>query len=495
MKAPHRIGWRWLQDRADDAGVYFSAAEEFVADPNATPDLDTEDPIRAPLKELNQQFAVVQIGSDVLILQEHRDAPRFLTQSGFQLLFANRRIQRRDGKPGDTEPLAKAWLAWGERRQFARVVFKPGESQLPADEYNLWRGWNVEPSEHGSCDRFLAHLRDIVCNGEGEHYDWLLDWLAHLFQFPQEKPGTAIGLQGGQGAGKSIVGQVLKKLLGPCHAVADKPEHVTGHFNAHLAHNVLLQAEEAFWAGSKAAESSLKHLVTGSSMRIERKGVDCEEMPNYTRLLITSNNDRLWPTALDDRRLAMFRVRDTRAGDYDYFDALFAELDAGGYQRLLHLLLTRAIDRSRLRRAPTTEAFLDQATRSMTPEDMWLLALLEHGEIPGDVEQDGCVKVASQRLYEHYCASLPSRAQPKANTEFGLFVKEHLGATRTGKRVPVSGAFSRSRSYELRIQSLTNCRAQYSSRGRAAQQVWEAPNAWSGINEYDELRNSESAAA
>ena len=91
-----------------------------------------------------------------------------------------------------------------------------------------------------------------------ELYEWLLDWMAHLFQFPQEKPGTAVVLTGGQGAGKSIVGNVLKKLLGRYHVVAEKSEHVVGRFNDHLEDCLRLQCEEAFWGGSKQAAGALK---------------------------------------------------------------------------------------------------------------------------------------------------------------------------------------------------------------------------------------------
>jgi phage/plasmid-associated DNA primase len=108
--------------------------------------------------------------------------------------------------------------------------------------------------------------------------DWFLDWLAHLFQQPQAKIGIAVALRGGQGAGKSIVGAVLKKLLGRYQVVVDKPDQVVGRFNSHLASCLLLQAEEAFWGGTRSAAGALKHLVTGEQLVIERKGIDSVEM-------------------------------------------------------------------------------------------------------------------------------------------------------------------------------------------------------------------------
>jgi hypothetical protein len=437
------------------------------------------DPLLGPLAELNARYAIVQMGSDVLIMQERGgDPPAFLNRAAFELLHRNRRVPLRGGKPGTTESLGKAWLAWGDRRTYNAVVFKPGLHDMPPNEFNLWRGWAIAPSSNGNCDRFLEHLRHVVCLGKADDFEWLLDWTAHIFQRPQEKPGVAVGLQGRQGAGKSIVGQILQKLLGPYHATVDKPEHITGHFNAHLAHNLLLQAEEAFWAGSKSAEGTLKHLVTGPTLRIERKGIDSVEMPSYTRLLISSNNDRVWPTALDDRRLAIFRVSDERAGDHDYFRGLFEELASGGYEHLLHLLLTRSIDHARLQRPPLTEALLEQAAESLSPEEAWLHSLLEDGEIEGTICDDGSALVASASLFESYRASLSSRHHAKTRQAFGVFLRQQIATERTSKQVRVSNSDGRCRSYELRVPPLAECRKRYAGKGRAAQQTFVGPDLW-----------------
>jgi hypothetical protein len=209
----------------------------------------------AALRELNQTYVVVQNGRDVVILQATADSQHYelMQESDFRRWLANRFIEvppRGEGDKLQRISLAAAWLQWDGRREFARVVFKPGE-QVPPDEFNIWRGWGVTPSPAGSCKQFLAHLRDIVCNGNVEHYHWLLDWLADIVQHPQRKLGYAVAFQGLMGTGKSLVGVALKAILGRHRVVVDKPRQVTGNFNAHLEACLLLQAEEAFWAGER----------------------------------------------------------------------------------------------------------------------------------------------------------------------------------------------------------------------------------------------------
>jgi hypothetical protein len=477
LHPPYRVGWSWLQEQAETLGDYTSAQDEFGVDADASPPASTAGPIAGPLEELNESYAVVQVGSDVVIMQERGvEPPVFLTQTSFALRFSNREVPSAHGRPGATEPLTKAWLAWPQRREYDRVVFKPGDLDT-APDYNLWQGWAVEPSPTGSCDLFLRHLRDVVCLGEDAHAEWLLDFLAHIFVAPQQKPGVTVGLQGVQGSGKSIVGDVIGKLIGSAyHVTANTTEQVVGRFNAHLAQCLLLQAEEAFWAGNKSAEGALKHLVTGATQRIERKGIDSEEMPSFTRLFITSNEDRLWPTAIDDRRLAIFRVSDERVGDRGYFNALFAELDAGGYSKLLHTLLSRRVDIDRLRHAPRTAALVEQAEQSLSHEESWLLGLLTHGKLEGVSLPDGGVRVTASSLRDSYLRSLPARAYAKNPQSFGRFLQKQLGTTRAGSRTRVGGMLG-VRTYDLEVPLLSACRVVYSARGRAAMQDWDDPDA------------------
>lgn len=486
FQGPFRVGWSWIQRQAQALGDYCPAQDEFEADPNATPpDPEAGDPRLRALRELNETYAVVQVGGDVAILQERRDGEvAYLSKSAFDLKLANRTVRNLQ-HPARTQKLSRAWLDWENRREYEEVVFKPGEEEEVPTEYNLWTGWGVSPSKEGSCQVFLEHLREVVCGGVQEHFDWLLDWMAHLFRYPQVKPGIAVALKGGQGAGKSIVGAVMKVLLGRHQVVADKASQVVGRFNAHLAHCLLLQAEEAFWGGSKADVGILKHLVTGETLRIERKGIDSVEMPNFTRLLITTNEDKVWQTDPDDRRLAIFEVSQERVGDSRYFQSMMEELERGGYQRLLHILQNRTLSSSRLPNPPTTTALLAQAAESMGPEELWLLDLLSRGEIEGELDVDGGVRVALSVLHESYSASLTTKFQRKSAPAFAHFLSQQLKAKKTGNRPRVRGTLgSKTRSTEYRLPPLDQARKHYSGRGRAAAREWEEPNEWVLLNEF-----------
>ena len=75
------------------------------------------------------------------------------------------------------------------------------------------------------------------------------------------------------------------------------PKHVVGNFNGHLRDVLLLFADEAFFAGDRAADGVLKGLITEPSLMIERKGVDAVRAPNLLRVIMATNSDWAVPAA------------------------------------------------------------------------------------------------------------------------------------------------------------------------------------------------------
>jgi len=470
LSPPFRIGFERLQRFARELGDYDWAADEFG--------LAEHDPFERAVHATNNTYAVVQIGSDVCILQERGEEIRFMRPSHFELKLKPHSVPV-GAKKKKWIPLSKAWLEWPGRREYDRVVFKPGVADT-RDDFNLWRGWAVEPSAAGDCTLFLSHLKEVVCDGDEDHFNWLLDWMADMIQNPMSKPGIAVALQGGQGAGKSIVGATMKAILGKHQTVADQPGQVTGRFNAHLEYCLLLQSEEAFWAGGKSDVGRLKNLVTGETIRIERKGIDSVEVPSYTRLLITSNEDWVWPADIDDRRLVIFRVSNKHVGDRQYFHRLVEQLENGGYGKLLHTLQARAIDGWTRRESPLTDAFMAQVSESLTSEMAWTLKLLEAAELYRcEVLSDGSVQVALAVLYDSYVTSLEERRYMKSEEAFAFFIRDVLRAETTNRRIPVNtGRRGGVRSTLYRLPPVQELREWYSRSRRGAPQKWGDRDTW-----------------
>ncbi|WGS00104.1 DUF5906 domain-containing protein [Bradyrhizobium sp. ISRA443] len=330
--------------------------------------------------EINRSYALVIFGGKAMVVNEQPSGPvndrvRMMSFESMNSWFANRltEIEGADGKI-KTVTWAKAWHVHRDRRQYAGVEFFPNPDGVPStpNYLNTWRGFSVTPSPAGSCARFKEHLRVNVCRENEEYYRYLLGWMAHLVQKPRERPGIALVMRGRKGTGKTVVGDVLGSLFAPHYFPVDDARYLTGQFNMHMSSCLLLQADEAMWAGDKAAEGRLKGLLTSRIQMIEAKGVDPVRMENRVRVIMTSNEDWVVPATGDERRFFVLDVGSYAEQNNEYFAEMYDELDAGGREKLLHELLSFDLAKFDIWRIPQTKALLDQKLRSLDPiDDFW----------------------------------------------------------------------------------------------------------------------------
>ena len=269
-----------------------------------------------------------------------------------------------------------------DRRQYSGIEFHPDPHNAPGtpDYLNLWCGFAVTPKPKANgWKTFRDHLLVNVCAGDESLFDWVMGFFAHIVQRPRERIGVALVLQSGQGTGKTIVGHHFGALFPAHYFLVDDPRYVVGNFNVHMANCLLLQADEAVWAGDKAAAGRLKGLITSPFQQIEAKGIDPIRMNNFVRLVMTSNERWVVPAGMDERRFAVLEVDPRCAGDHDYFHEMQAELNDGGYAALLHDLLAFDLERINLRTIPKTTALLAQKERELDPIGAWWLDRLTAG--------------------------------------------------------------------------------------------------------------------
>jgi hypothetical protein len=235
---------------------------------------------------------------------------------------------------------------------------------------------------------------------------------------PRERMGVALVLRGRMGSGKTKVGEVFG-LLHPRHYfLVDDPRYVTGNFNAHMAACLLLQADEAVWAGDKSAEGRLKGLITAPIQQIESKGFDAIRLANYVRLVMTSNEDWVVPAGKDERRFCVLDVDPRCAQNHEYFAEMDQELAEGGLEHLLGDLLAFDLDSVNLRQIPRTEALLEQKIRSLDSVESWWFSTTRNSS-------EWLSEISKTELFDDYIASAHEigirRKQPRI--AFGIKFK------------------------------------------------------------------------
>ena len=216
------------------------------------------------IAELNGRYFVAAVGGKTLICSLVEDAATgrerlvFSREQDIKLQFAHRHYKVGETKNGSdiVKGLGEAWLNDHRRRTFRKIDLIP-EGHCPADVYNLWRGFGVEP-EPVPWPLIAQHLKDVLCGGNGDYYRWLLGWCAYCVQHPGKHAEVAVVLRGGKGVGKGMFGRMMLRLFQTHGLHITHSKHLVGAFNAHLIDCLFLFADEAFWAGDKQGEGALK---------------------------------------------------------------------------------------------------------------------------------------------------------------------------------------------------------------------------------------------
>lgn len=313
------------------------------------------------LQELNDQYAQVKIGGKIRFF----DGIDFLSKDDFTTVLGGQLIKT--GK--ETIPAAKKWLNWPGRKTYKGITFYPGE--VSSDILNLWKGWKFHPRQ-GEWGLFREHIEKNVCAGNGECINWLLDWVADVFQEPHKKKGTALVIYGDKGSGKSIFAETIGHLMKRGEFITlSNSDQATSRFNQLYERCLLLCADEAIFAGDKKIQGTIKNLITALYIWIERKGLEGYNAPNFTRFIFTTNEGWAISASKDERRYLVLKIDNGWQQKEKKFAAMLQQMEDGGYQAMMYDLMHRQIT-SDLRNPPKTEFLKEQIECTLPPVESFL---------------------------------------------------------------------------------------------------------------------------
>jgi hypothetical protein len=158
---------------------------------------------------------------------------------------------------------------------------------------------------------------------------------------------------------------------------------------------------------------------------IEQKGVDATVVRNCLHVLMASNESWVVPVGEAERRFAVFEVSNCRRQDSAWFRPLNAQLDNGGLEAMLHDLLAMDLGDWHPREVPKTEGLREQQARSLSPEDEWLVGLLQDGMLPGADPRNPHRAVSG----EHY-VNVVSGMSERCEKRSGLFDRARQSSPR-----------------------------------------------------------------
>ena len=264
-------------------------------------------------------------------------------------------------------------------RVYRSTCFNPNAAK--EDELNLWSDPPITPIA-GDWGMLKAHLVDVVCSSCPIKSDYLIKFLAHMLQKPDEKPGVMIVLKGQQGTGKGALLQIVQRIWQGTSLFTSNIEHVVGRFTGALELSYVVLLDEALFRGNRKGVDRLKSLLTESRCQIEEKGQPTRSIKSIHRFFATTNHDQFGHTDIDDRRHAFFEVSNCRQNDQEYFGRLFAAInDDNVIAAMMHDLKILDLTSFNVRVAPRTDDHGAQILKSLSGLDRYWYHLLSLGEI------------------------------------------------------------------------------------------------------------------
>ncbi|AQQ67473.1 hypothetical protein Mag101_07345 [Microbulbifer agarilyticus] len=198
------------------------------------------------------------------------------------------------------------WYKHPDRRQVDKenLVFDPTRRVDPDSHINMFRGLPLKPERNDDACVYIRNLLYTLCNEDSEVWTWIVRWLAYPLQHVGAKMATAVLMHSSvHGSGKSLFFDgVMRKIYGEYSRTLGQLQ-MESQYTDWISNLLYGLFEEIFSRSSKYShQGSLKQLVTGETVRVEKKFVSGWEEANHMNCVFLSNEIQPFPVEGYDRR-------------------------------------------------------------------------------------------------------------------------------------------------------------------------------------------------
>lgn len=258
------------------------------------------------------------------------EAINFEKEENVKTYFENKNfcVKGDDGKP-KWHNFFDIWRKDPDIKTYERIVFQPAGGE--SNSLNLCGNYcyisKSTDLKTVALDRVFEHIRSI-CGYDNACYEYLLNYIAHIVQKPEDNCDVSVVMYGKEGCGKNILTQLIGDVIGPqYYGESAEPKDLFGQFATGMYKRMVFVYDEGDKKDTTGFMNRLKALVTGQKLRVELKGKDMFEVNNYCRLFFPTNNKQPFPVTKDNRRWFYLKASDKYVAMPDkerfaYFDAL-----------------------------------------------------------------------------------------------------------------------------------------------------------------------------
>lgn len=338
----------------------------------------------SPLQHLQTKYALLNLSGEIRIVDSQQIAD-VLAGKQSEISYYKRPegqilIQRAlENLPVSCKPKEEFnhFLVNPNTHVYNAIAFSP--LPTPTTTLNYWVPPPIAPKQ-GDWFVIQEFLQSVICDYDVALHDYVIRYLAHMLQHPEEKPEIMIVLLSGQGTGKGTFYRLLDRIWPRTTLQVSDINEVVGQFNASLERNYVICMDEALFAGDKKSLDKLKSLITEPKCRIEQKYQPSRTIDSFHRFFATSNHHHFAQVDTDDRRFLFIRVSSIHQQDDIYFDAVNDALDNDDViAAMMYDLMQLDLTDFNVRKRPITKEHTNQRLQSLSGFERFWYEVLQTG--------------------------------------------------------------------------------------------------------------------
>ena len=280
----------------------------------------------------------------------------------------------------------KEWCQWIDRKEVRAIDFDPRD-QCPDDIFNLWNGFNIKKDDAHFADvkdaqPVLDHILTSWCDGDKDHYEYVLNYFAHILQKPHKKTGVLLALQSKEGGGKGFILDKLSEIIGDDHYCQNSnAKFLFGDFNGQLEGKILVNLDEALWGGDKTMEGIVKNKITETKQTINKKNKENYMISCFANYIITTNNAWFCAANADSRRMFCLKLNNFLSGivDTEEKDEYIKNILQSPADAFAKVLYNRDISEFNPRKFKKTDLLQNQVERNWNSVLAWWNTVVRDG--------------------------------------------------------------------------------------------------------------------
>lgn len=270
------------------------------------------------------------------------------------------------------------------RKNYNTFDFVPYLKENPCsnDIFNTFMGFYNKPLDDPNKDFekwFIDdYLNKIFINST--IVDYILNFIAHLVQYPNINPAVAIVLKSYEGCGKDSLICFLESLIGAMYIEKAKGcEHFFGQYNSHVANKLVVCCNETSGTEGSKYENELKEQLTKDTLNIREKFVSSYTVGYYWRVFIFSNSDVPIQYSPTDRRYLVVKLSENLMGNTVFWNNFYKNIkDKTMMSRAFKYFMEKDIKDFHPRNSiPCTNEMKELATLRINPVFIYLYKLLQ----------------------------------------------------------------------------------------------------------------------